>query len=113
MDRDDSSLGDRYGDRLEDDQTRDSVGEETEDEDAYPSMGVEQSVKKEWKLYSFYLPASIGDSLDDAYRDRRYESEDRLQKGRHFYPLIAALGLERVESMDSVEIKERLEEMEV
>lgn len=107
MDRDDSSLGDRYGDRLEDDDSSNSYDGE------FPSMGVSSSVKKEWSAVNAYIPESLQGRLDGEYRDLRYESGDELQKGRHFYPLVIALGLEQIEGMGVTEVRERLEEMEV
>lgn len=107
MDRDNSELKDKYGSRLDDEPSNHGP-----DLGNYPDMGIESSVKKEWTALSFYLPDGMVNRINDTFRDLRYESGDRLQKGRHFYPLLVELGMERAEDMDVDEIKERLERME-
>lgn len=107
MDRDDPTVKNRYSERLDEDSDNRSY------EGEFPSMGVTSSVKKEWQAVNAYLPETLHDSLDERYRDLRYESGDQLQKGRHFYPFVIALGLERIEDMDINEVKDGLEELEV
>lgn len=111
-DQEDNPLKDQYGQRLDDGDDTDADSSGERDLGGYPDMGVESSVKKEWDALNFYLPDGQIDRINDIYRDLRYESDDRLQKGRHFYPLLVQLGLERVDGMDVDEVKERLESIE-
>lgn len=66
------------------------------------------NVKSEWESVTVYLPESLRDDLELAYRELSYESKrthDRdVQKLRDFYPLIVAMGLESLESTDSEDI---------
>lgn len=107
MDRDDSNITDRYGERMDRE-----YSESDDSTDGFPEMGVDESVKKEWPAVNMYLPEPLRKMIDDRYRELRYQSGDELQKGRHYYPLIARIGFERVAKMDVEEIRERLEAWE-
>lgn len=111
MDRDSSDIKDRYQGRMDDDQ-QDSSNTDDGYDSKFPDMGVTESVKKEWPAVNMYLPGPLRDAIDAYYRDLRYESGDELQKGRHYYPLIARLGFERISEMNTSEVKERLETWE-
>jgi hypothetical protein len=75
-----------------------------------------KNVKKEWNAKSVYLPDEIERSLSRTYKKLDWQLDEdegiSIKKTRHYYPLIVRLGLERVESMESTEIKERLEALE-
>ncbi|ELY96531.1 hypothetical protein [Natrialba taiwanensis] len=75
-----------------------------------------KNVKKEWRATSIYLPEFLDRSLTTSYKhlDLDFEEEygHSLQKTRHYYPLVVALGIERLESMDPEEVQERIEALE-
>lgn len=73
-----------------------------------------QNIKKEWNVSSFYLPDDLNRELTTAYKrlDLEIEQADAeidLKKTRHYYPLVVALGLERLEEMEVTEVTEQLE----
>jgi len=74
-----------------------------------------QNVKKDWNVRSFYLDDELNQDLMTTYKRLDLELSEgdtdiELKKTRHFYPLVIRLGLERLESMESTEITERIEE---
>jgi hypothetical protein len=73
-----------------------------------------QNIKKEWNVSSFYLPDDLNRELTTAYKRLNLEIEQAdaeidLKKTRHYYPLVVALGLERLEEMEVTEVTEQLE----
>lgn len=74
------------------------------------------NVKEEWNAFSVYLPEELDDNLSRAYKKLDWELDEAeglsIKKTRHFYPLVVDLGLERIERMESNEIKERMEDIE-
>ena len=75
-----------------------------------------KNVKKEWNAKSVYLPNEIERFLSRTYKKLDWQLDEdegiSIKKTRHYYPLVIMLGLERLESMESTEIKDRLEELE-
>ena len=75
-----------------------------------------KNVKKEWNAKSVYLPDEIEQSLSRTYKKLDWQLDEdegiSIKKTRHYYPLIIMLGLEQLESMESTEVKERLEVLE-
>lgn len=66
--------------------------------DEYPPA---VNVKEEWEGITIYLPKSLRDDLELAYRElsldcKRSTGAD-VQKLRDFYPLVVALGLEQLD----------------
>ncbi|MFC6723977.1 hypothetical protein ACFQE1_06240 [Halobium palmae] len=61
-------------------------------------------VKSEWVGTTVYLPPSLRDELNLLFQEYKYECNRHgdvdLEKLRHFYPLIVALGVERLEKTD-------------
>jgi len=74
------------------------------------------NVKSEWASKSFYLPEFLKDDLKTTYKETDLEFEmergEELPKTRHYYPLVVALGIERIARMEPQEIKERIEDLE-
>ncbi|WP_394345677.1 hypothetical protein, partial [Halogeometricum borinquense] len=75
------------------------------------------NVKSDWTARSVYLPDGIDSGLDRAYKrldlDLDEAEVDReFRKTRHFYPLLVALGMERLEEMEPQELIEFLEGLE-
>lgn len=75
-----------------------------------------KNVKKAWSATSIYLPEFLDRRLTTTYKhaDLMFEEEfgRSLQKTRYYYPLLVALGMERIEEMEAKEIQERIEELE-
>ncbi|MDL0140837.1 hypothetical protein PNP85_15170 [Halobacterium salinarum] len=75
-----------------------------------------RNVKSEWTSKSFYLPEFLKDDLKTTYKETDLEFEmergEELPKTRHYYPLVVALGIERIARMEPQEIKERIEGLE-
>lgn len=73
------------------------------------------NIKEAWAAKSVYLPDELQDDLRKAYKQLDLDLDDDLdqfEKTRHFYPLLVLMGIERVESMESNEIIEQLEEID-
>ena len=76
-----------------------------------------KNVKKAWNATSIYLPDGLDTKLSTMYKRVDLQlSEDAgrsIKKTRHYYPVVIALGLERMERMESEEIIEVMEELSV
>ena len=76
-----------------------------------------KNVKKAWNATSVYLPDELDTKLSTVYKRVDLQlSEDAgrsIKKTRHYYPLVVALGLERLERMEGNEIIERMDELSV
>lgn len=74
------------------------------------------NVKSEWTNHSVYLADELASELSRSYKrldlDLDEEYDLSIKKTRHYYPLIVKLGLERLEELESKEIKEELERIE-
>jgi hypothetical protein len=73
------------------------------------------NVKNAWNAKTVYLPDELHDEMGTAYKrlDLNLDDDfDELRKTRHFYPLLIAVGLERLEDMESKEVIERLESVD-
>ncbi|AYM00298.1 hypothetical protein PhiH1_260 [Halobacterium phage phiH] len=75
-----------------------------------------ENVKKEWSATSVYLPEFLQRRLTTRYKhlDLAFEEEygQSLQKTRYYYPLVIAMGIERLEEMEPTEVQERIERLE-
>ena len=75
-----------------------------------------KNVKKEWNAKSVYPPDELEQSLSRTYKKLDWQLDEdegiSIKKTRHYYPLIVMLGLEELENMESMEIKDRLEVLE-
>jgi len=74
-----------------------------------------QNIKKAWNVRSFYLEDGLEKELTTAFKRLDLELDEaeadiKLQKTRHFYPLIVQLGLEQLEELDTEDIIEQLQE---
>lgn len=70
------------------------------------------NVKNAWRAKTVYLPDSLHDDLGTAYKRLDLDLDDdfnELRKTRHFYPLLVAVGLEQMESMEREEVISVLE----
>lgn len=65
-------------------------------------------VKEEWTGMTIYLPKSLRDDLDLVFQKHSYEckrtADMELKKLRHYYPLLVALGVERLEKTSTEDI---------
>lgn len=75
-----------------------------------------KNVKESWSATSIYLPEFLDRQLTTTYKhaDLGFEEEfgHSLQKTRYYYPLLVALGMERIEQMEAQELQERIEDLE-
>ena len=75
-----------------------------------------KNVKESWSATSIYLPEFLDRQLTTTYKhaDLGFEEEfgRSLQKTRYYYPLLVALGMERIEQMEAQELQERIEDLE-
>jgi hypothetical protein len=73
------------------------------------------NVKNAWNAKSIYLPDDLDRDLTREYKrlDLELDGElDGFKKTRHFYPLVIAAGLERLDGMERDELMERIERIE-
>lgn len=65
-------------------------------------------VKDEWIGMTIYLPEPLREDLELVFREHSYEckrtADIELKKLRHYYPLVVALGLERLENTSTEDI---------
>ncbi|EMA37182.1 hypothetical protein [Halococcus hamelinensis] len=65
-------------------------------------------VKSDWVGLTVYLPEPLRDELELVFREHSLEckrsTDIDLKKLRHFYPSVVALGIERLESMNTEEL---------
>jgi hypothetical protein len=74
-----------------------------------------ENVKDEWKAKTVYLPENVDSELSKTFKRLDLELDDELtsfRKTRHFYPLLVAVGMERLESMERAELMEQLESLD-
>ena len=107
-DRSDPNTQDRMASRFDDDDPdRDS---------SQTGIGLvsAKNVKKEWKALNVYLPEDTLFTRVNKQFDRlNYECDWNIKKNRHYYPLLIAYGIERIEEMEGGEVKELLEGLEL
>ena len=126
---DNSGVRDRLSSRFDDEESSSEQGSQTErdentsggnDEDPNTSMNernawASKNVKKDWNATTIYLPDDLNRAMSTAYKRTDFELsaefDHSIKKTRHYYPLLIALGMEQLESMESNEVMEELEEM--
>ena len=126
---DDSGVRDRLSARFDDERTSDGQDSQHEgdsdttagdDEDSNTSMNegnawTSKNVKKDWNATTVYLPDELDQAMTTAYKrtdlELSAEFDHSIKKTRHYYPLLIALGMEQLESMESNEVMEALEGM--
>ena len=126
---DNSGVRDRLSSRFDDEESSSEQGSQTErdentsggnDEDPNTSMNernawASKNVKKDWNATTIYLPDDLNQAMTTAYKrtdlELSAEYDHSIKKTRHYYPLLIALGMEQLESMESNEVMEELEEM--
>lgn len=86
------------------------------DHDTSTGASSDVTVKEALQGVYLYLEPGQKQRLDRAYNrlkaDYEFEYDESLGKNRHFYRVFAELGLERLENMESSELKTRLENLE-
>lgn len=74
------------------------------------------SIRDQWPNHSFYLRDELLGDLGSQFKKLDWQLSDEygldVKKTRHFYPLIAQLGLEQLKEMDNNDIKARTEDIE-
>ncbi|RBI60628.1 hypothetical protein DMJ13_16745 [halophilic archaeon] len=74
------------------------------------------SVKDDRVGTYMYLPEDQRTELDFTYKELSLTYErafgEELEKNRHFYPLLVKAGLERLDGLDSDDIRDRLDKFE-
>jgi len=62
-----------------------------------------------------YVPDEINDSIDDEFNRLKYlggrEGEGEPEKNRHYYPVIVAIAMKQIESMEIDEFLELVHEV--
>jgi|AntDeeMinimDraft_5_1070356.scaffolds.fasta_scaffold04674_6 hypothetical protein len=126
---DDSGVRDRLSARFDDEESSDEQDSQTE-LDENESVGnagtsntsmnegnawASKNVKKDWNATTIYLPDDLNGAMTTAYKrtdlELSAEFDHPIKKTRHYYPLVIALGMEQLESMEANEVMEALEEM--
>ena len=111
---------DRLSQRRKDRSEEQQSGEEKPEQPAEPEQQEQQEKPQSAKdLYQgtyMYLPEDLRQEFDlvasevDTQRQRR--NGKKVEKIRHFEPLVVALGLEAIENLDDDELEERLAEFD-
>jgi hypothetical protein len=109
----DERLSRRFEDEA-DEESADSQSQTDMSSQSDPTSQKAQNIKNEWNVRSIYLPDDLDSDLSTAFKRLDLELSEAdadiaLKKTRHFYPLVVALGMEQLESMDITEVTERLE----
>ena len=101
----------RFDDEKEENDTRSERSMNAENDQPEENAWNVKSVKKAWTGNTVYLPDVLHEPLKDEYDRLNYICDFDIQKDRDYKPLVIALGLERIERMESEEVKEALERM--
>jgi len=92
-----------------------ATSEEGEKKDESPDGPLDVDNIREsdlWTVKQLYLPEdSLGEEMNRVWYQFQAETQGEYQKDRHFKPLVASLGLERLEELDREEVEARLEEL--
>jgi hypothetical protein len=71
------------------------------------------NVKSAWTNHSVYLDDELAGELRTQFKKLDWQLSERydldIQKTRHYYPLVVALGLECLEELDDEEIRARID----
>lgn len=129
----------RYGARLEDEETDDQEDtsaesvepaelaeaeqaeepiESEQDEEPKENDTNDQSewdvdnVKNAWNANTILLPESLDERFDDEYGRLNWQTDGDFKKDRHFKPLVVYLGLEQLADQEGEDVTELLERME-
>ena len=90
--------------------------EQTGERSKTAKNGKTVNIKEAWTNHSVYLPEELTSELGRQYKYLDLELDEEfgmsIQKTRHYYPLIVALGLERLEELEAKEVKEQLDRLE-
>jgi len=116
----DDRLSRRFDDESEPEDQSESESQQSESDMSSSTSETSQkaqNIKKEWNVRSFYLPDDLDSQLTTTYKRldldlAETDADIDLKKTRHYYPLVVALGLERLESMEVTEITEHIEGMD-
>lgn len=111
------SVKDRFAQRFENENSNQEQKSKTDQTDQSSKKEKTANIKQAWANHSFYMPEQLASELSTSYKilDLELDQEQNLsiQKTRHYYPLIVKLGLDRLDELDSEEVKEELEQLEL
>lgn len=116
----DRDSGDELSDRMkerfakDDKQANDANHEKsgtdaTETSDEKEAKDDKIDYRDEWKSRLFYLPQQIADRIADEKKRLDYQCEWTIKMERHYYPVVAARGIDEIEDMDPDEFTEAVE----
>ena len=98
------------------DQQAEQGEQEKPEQPAEPEQHEKQSIKEQYQGTYIYLPEDLRQEFDliadETDTARRRRTGKRVEKIRHFEPLVVALGLEQIENLDDDELEERLAEFD-
>lgn len=108
---------DRLSSRRKDRSSNESADEEKPEQLEKPEkQDKPESAKDSYQGTYIYLPEDLRQEFDlvadEMHIQRQRRNGKAVEKIRHFEPLIVALGLEAVESLDEDEIENRLSEFD-
>ncbi|MFC6825234.1 hypothetical protein [Halopelagius fulvigenes] len=116
------SVKDRFAERFEGEKDEKEKNEENSAKEQTSKNSVKakkdkvSNIKEEWQNHSVYLDNELADRFGMGYKRLDLElGQDyglSIKKTRHYYPLIVKLGLDKLEELESEEVKEELEELE-
>jgi hypothetical protein len=100
-----------YDDDSEEQSQKDATPQKEEDDTNTPEM---PSVRKAWTTRSVYIPDQLEQQLDKKMRDLQDKIGDevRVQKTRHFYPLVFYFGVNNLLEKSNSELIEVLEQVD-
>jgi negative regulator of genetic competence, sporulation and motility len=81
-----------------------------------PEQTEQQSVKDQYQGTYIYIPPDLREQMDliadTLDLNRRQRNGNRVEKIRHFYPLVVSLGLERINNTDDEALEQRIAEFD-
>jgi hypothetical protein len=109
-------MGDRLGARFDDDDNQDN--RDDRDNQEQQNKPDKLSPKDDWVGRMVYVPGNDDSNVDnllsafDGEYDRmQYETDWKVKKQRHYYPVLVQVGVERLQDMDGDDFTQVAEEI--
>lgn len=111
-------MGNRLGARFDNDDEIDD--QDNRDNKEQRDKSGKLSPKEDWTGRMVYVPDDDGSGVDDLlsafdgeYDRMQYETDWKVKKQRHYYPVLVQVGVERMQDMDGDEFTAVAEEIGV